>query len=146
MAHGPFLMWEPGTGPLPTHAWQFQKCIEPHRCSPKKGMPGNKPSPSREGQSLGTQSSEAQVVLVLVHGTWMSASLNPCQMASANCHCSQDTTDLICVMSHTDWSLCNITWIILFNIDHFFRHKLFIICLHMVKWFKESLFNTYDFK
>ena len=34
--HKAFL-WVSSAGPLLTHTWRFQKCLEPHRHSPKKG-------------------------------------------------------------------------------------------------------------
>ena len=32
----PFLLWESSTRLLPTHTWQFQKCLNPSQHSPKK--------------------------------------------------------------------------------------------------------------
>ena len=55
-------------------------------------VPGNKPSPSREGYNLGGWLPEAQGMLVLACVIWMPASWNAGQTASINCRQSQDTS------------------------------------------------------
>ena len=63
-------------------------------------MPNNKLNPARAGESLGRWLPETHREPVLVCVTWMPASRHPCQVASTDCHQSQNTPDLICTLWH----------------------------------------------
>ena len=67
--HKVFLMWELGARLQPRHACQFQKCLRPSLHSHEWGVPGDKSSPARAGESLLGQSLDAQGESVLV--TWL---------------------------------------------------------------------------
>ena len=75
---------------------QFQKCLEPHWNSPKKGRLRCQAIKLSlwKGLEPGEQLSEAQGAYVM----WMPASRNPRQITSTNYYQNQDTPDLTHVL------------------------------------------------